>query len=362
MFLVSNLLRCLPAGNTETAGWPWAEETDPSVYAGRSDWPQISIVTPSFNQAQFLEETIRSVLLQNYPNLQYIVIDGGSTDGSVEIIKKYQRWIDFWVTEKDRGQSHAINKGLERCNGVWFNWINSDDLLMPNSLESLFKSLTKKSAYELTIGNVAEGPNIKNIQIRHPICLEEAKEISMVNHKISQPGMFYKKNAISYLKENLHLAMDYELWVNFLIKSEMNKIIQTEKVVSFFRVHKNSKTTRREKEFLDEEKQVLATACKQIALKKYWSLSLGGAKTNKKISKQKITLNKKLLKKEIVTKHLLGDLRKNIQTKKIKLFLPLLMCCLEAKPVLTLVMIFKETLKKMIQYERVKSNCNRTGL
>jgi len=121
------LVEKLPPAAPGRTGWPWTEETDPAIYAGREDWPRISIVTPSFNQAQYLEETIRSVLLQNYPNLQYLVMDGGSTDGSVEIIKKYSPWIDHWVSEKDRGQSHAINKGLERCDGEWFNWINSDD-------------------------------------------------------------------------------------------------------------------------------------------------------------------------------------------------------------------------------------------
>jgi glycosyltransferase involved in cell wall biosynthesis len=98
------------------------------------NWPKISIVTPSFNQGQYIEETILSVLSQNYPNLEYIIIDGGSTDDTVEIIKKYESRITYWVSEPDRGQSHAINKGLQKCTGEIFNWLNSDDWYMPGAL------------------------------------------------------------------------------------------------------------------------------------------------------------------------------------------------------------------------------------
>ena len=114
---MNRLLDRLPAPPHGRSGWPWNVETDPAVYTHSADWPRISIVTPSFNQAAFVEETIRSVLLQNYPNLQYIVIDGGSTDATVEMLKKYSKWLDYWVSEPDRGQSAAINKGLAHCDG-----------------------------------------------------------------------------------------------------------------------------------------------------------------------------------------------------------------------------------------------------
>lgn len=122
-----------PSGKT---GWPWTEETPPAL-AGLPNgqpWPRVSIVTPVFNGVSFLEESIRSVLLQGYPNLEYIIIDGGSRDGSVDIIRRYESWLTFWASEPDRGQSHAINKGLSRATGVYFNWHNADDILLPGSL------------------------------------------------------------------------------------------------------------------------------------------------------------------------------------------------------------------------------------
>ncbi len=122
-----------PAGRS---GWPWTEASTPlpDQTPTGDPWPLISIVTTNYNYGRFIEETIRSVLLQGYPNLEYVVIDGGSTDDSVEILRKYEKWLSFWVSEKDTGQAQGVNKGITRCRGEIFNWLNSDDQLQPGAL------------------------------------------------------------------------------------------------------------------------------------------------------------------------------------------------------------------------------------
>src|SRR5262249_42569196 len=117
-----------------------------------SPWPRISIVTPSYNQAEFIEETIRSVLLQGYPDLEYVIIDGRSTDNSVGIIQKYEQWLTYWTSERDKGQTEAINKGFERCSGMLNNWINSDDSLRPNALRVVAEASALASDADLISG------------------------------------------------------------------------------------------------------------------------------------------------------------------------------------------------------------------
>ena len=125
-----------PAGKI---GWPWTFEARqlPDINPDGRPWPRISIVTPTLDQGQFIEETIRSVLLQGYPHLEYIIIDGASDDETRTIIKKYEPWLTHWVSEKDRGQSDAINKGLTRSTGDIFQFINSDDLLAEGALGAI---------------------------------------------------------------------------------------------------------------------------------------------------------------------------------------------------------------------------------
>jgi len=139
MHPASPTLADLPRPAQGRTGWPWTESPKviEKTLPDGAEWPRISIVTPSFNQANYLEETLRSVLLQGYPNLEYIVIDGASTDGSSEIIRRYEPWLSYWMSARDSGQAQALNHGFERTSGTLLGSINSDDLLEPGVLRSL---------------------------------------------------------------------------------------------------------------------------------------------------------------------------------------------------------------------------------
>lgn len=136
----------LPLPPEQKTGWPWSEESvagraaPPVLFDGQA-LPRITVVTPSFNQGQFIEQTIRSVLMQGYPNLEYMIFDGGSSDGSVETIRKYENHLAYWQSEPDRGQSHAINKGFKRSTGQIICWLNSDDYFLPDTLKTVAESL-----------------------------------------------------------------------------------------------------------------------------------------------------------------------------------------------------------------------------
>jgi glycosyltransferase involved in cell wall biosynthesis len=144
----------LPSPPHGRDGWPWTVESCefPRRFSNDKSWPKISIITPSYNQGQYLEETLRSVLLQGYPNLDFHVIDGGSLDDSVDIIRKYEPWLTSWVSERDGGQSDAINKGFSRCSGEIVNWTCSDDYLTPNSLLTVGSTFLREPEADVVAG------------------------------------------------------------------------------------------------------------------------------------------------------------------------------------------------------------------
>ncbi|MGA7932060.1 MAG: glycosyltransferase, partial [Kovacikia sp.] len=143
----------LPDPPLNKTGWPWTEQPEvlsKPMLAG-SELPRISIVTPSYNYGRFLEETIRSVLLQDYPNVEYIIIDGGSTDNTSIILQKYSSYLTYWVSKPDNGQTDAINKGYQHCTGDIFVWLNADDAYKTSSCLRQVAELYRQG-YELIAG------------------------------------------------------------------------------------------------------------------------------------------------------------------------------------------------------------------
>ena len=237
----------LPQPSPEKTGWPWTMES-PQLDAtlASAPWPRISIVTPSYNQGQFIEETIRSVLLQGYPNLEYIVIDGGSTDESLNVIRNYAHWLRYWVSEPDRGQSHAINKGLTHCTGDIFNWINSDDLLVPGALHAVAMAW-RKGPNVIVAGRVVNfdqdgaedliSPNA--LSLENFANVRKARESAWSWH---QPGTFLPRAEVSRVGgvwEDLRFAMDHVLMIHLL---ERYDVVYIPGILARFRLHSGSKT------------------------------------------------------------------------------------------------------------------------
>ncbi len=338
----------LPVAPPERTGWPWTEETDPAVFAGRADWPRISIVTPSFNQAPFLEETIRSVLLQNYPNLQYLVIDGGSTDGSVEIIQKYAPWIDYWVSEKDRGQSHAINKGLVRCDGMWRNWLNSDDYLLPGALRAVAEAGAVRPGVELVSGAMLGRSPTGDLQPWPELRVHPPIEDAIVNHRTSQPAMFYRADWLRAVDEDLHFAMDYDLWVRLLAASGTSAIEFVPAPVAVFRFHPESKTCSQLNRFEPEERVILRKLCAALGSSAGFLDVLAPPADGAGPGIECRGLKRRTLEKVLLRRYLHGELRSRIHQQGIRGLGRLFFQCFLVRPLATAGLAAKEIIKRRL--------------
>ncbi len=233
-----------PQGRT---GWPWTEESQPlpdTMSDGRP-WPRISIVTPSYNQAPFIEETIRSVLLQGYPNLEYIVMDGGSTDSTLEIIHKYASGLMYWQSQPDSGQADALRSGFMKASGTLLGWLNSDDYYLPGTLATVVQA---HSLYPsaLIAGSVIDfdmHSGAERLVLQRGLSPEQFLKLWERACSWHQPGIFFPRSAyqlVGGLNPSLHYAMDYDLLCRLLRLN--TPVVYLDQPLARFRRHSASKT------------------------------------------------------------------------------------------------------------------------
>ncbi|MBI2517773.1 MAG: glycosyltransferase [Opitutae bacterium] len=208
-----SLLAQLPACDRSLRGWPWTEETSPAEYASPplGGWPRVTIVCPSFNQGAYLEETMRSVLLQNYPDLEFIVMDGGSTDATVDHLKRYSPWITYWESQPDHGQSHALNKGFARATGDILGWINSDDYYQPGALAAVGRAF-RETPRALLYGDWCEREESAPGLITHHERPAFAFQVAAGGRTLPSHATFWPRSAHQPVDERLRFTMDAELF------------------------------------------------------------------------------------------------------------------------------------------------------
>lgn len=235
----------LPAAPPGRTGWPWTEACTalPEARPDGSPWPRISIVTPVYNQAHYLEETLRSVLLQGYPELEYVVVNDGSTDDSEAIVRRYAPWLAYWTTQPNQGQRAAINNGFQQVTGQVQAYLNSDDLLLPGALERAALEIDPRRGRHVVMGRCRfTDPEGRFIGVEHPSRFESHTRVLEVwkGHTIPQPSVFWTPEVwrtSGPIQEDLWV--DYGLFCRFSRRYVFHEIDQ---VMSTYRLHPESKT------------------------------------------------------------------------------------------------------------------------
>jgi GT2 family glycosyltransferase len=225
----------------------------------------VSIITPSYNQAPFLEQTIRSVLEQDYPRIEYIVVDGGSTDSSVDVIKKYADHLAYWISERDSGQAEAINKGIARANGEILAWLNSDDYYMRNTVSVAVRCFEQNPDVVMVYGDMLavdrDGQTI-NVLKYQQLSLEDLLCFQI----IGQPSVFFRRSALrktGLLEPSFHFMLDHHLWIRL---AQQGRILHVPQVWSAARYHPQAKNRAKAAEFGREAFRVLDWAKEQPGL------------------------------------------------------------------------------------------------
>jgi glycosyltransferase involved in cell wall biosynthesis len=207
-----------------------------------STLPKVSIVTPSFNQGQFLEASIRSVLEQDYPNIEYIIVDGGSKDNSVEIIKKYQEHLSWWVSEKDKGHADALNKGFSRATGDILAWLNSDDIYFPNAVSEAVTVLQRHSEVGMVYGDADLIDNSGETVGQFGSKQTSYKQMLRGSVHIPQATTFFRADTwqkVGPLDLSLFFSFDYDLWVRI---AKVSRVLYIPRRWAKFRIHGAGKT------------------------------------------------------------------------------------------------------------------------
>jgi glycosyltransferase involved in cell wall biosynthesis len=224
-------------------------------------FPLVSIITPSFNQGRFLEAAISSVLDQDYAPIEYIVIDGDSKDESSEVIQKYAKRLAYWESQPDRGQAHAINKGLVRASGEILGWLNSDDILLPGTVRKVVEIYNQFPEVDVVYGRL-ERIDEDGLIIPTPLLpkdrVEFSKDLILGECVVNQPGSFWRREAMDHaglLSEDLHYALDYDYWIRMALAGARFKRLPD--VLARFRLSSGSKTVGQTAKMAEEYLQVL---------------------------------------------------------------------------------------------------------
>ena len=222
---------------------------------------KVSIVTPSFNQGEFLGDTIASVLNQDYPHIEYLVIDGGSTDGSVDIIKSFAERLAYWESLPDRGQAHAINKGLERANGDILGWLNSDDVLLVDTVSGVVKTFKTHPDVDVVYGRLKR-IDVHGNEIPTPELPKDRvtfdKSLVVGECVVNQPGCFWRRrimDEVGLLQEDLQYSLDYEYWIRMALSGAL--FYRLTEPVARFRLSGGSKTVGHTAKMAEEQLSVL---------------------------------------------------------------------------------------------------------
>jgi glycosyltransferase involved in cell wall biosynthesis len=234
----------LPAAPAGKTGWPWTEES--ALPQSAAPCPRISVVTPSFNQAHFLEETIRSILLQSYPEIELLIIDGGSTDGSLDLIRRYAPWIAYWVSEKDRGQSHALNKGFAKASGQWIGWQNSDDIYHPNCFNAAAAAQAAHPDAAVLYGQLLF-IDAQSRVVQANCAREFRLEDGIPWFQLGNQSLFFRRDIFEaglFLDESFHHCMDSEFYWRLIFAGY--KFQYDDRIGGSFRLHEGAKTAKQQ--------------------------------------------------------------------------------------------------------------------